>query len=287
MPGKVPCGLVFFIFHMGKDVINRMDSEKKEGLSVCLLASGSRGNAVYVSNGSSAVLIDAGLSGIELQRRMTERNIDPESLDAIIVSHEHTDHIAAVGVLSRRFKLPVYITPGTLAASEKKLGKLDRIVHFDCGGSFKVNSLTLHPFSISHDAQDPSGLTILHKDTKVGIATDLGVATSLVKTHLSGCHLVVLEANHDPQMLMQGDYPWPLKQRIKGRTGHLSNNDSRNLVTDIMHDDLSHIVLAHLSEENNTPEKAMTTVGQAVNNTRTRLTLAVQEKSTPVIHVKN
>ena len=267
--------------------MNEMGSEKKEGLSVCLLASGSRGNAVYVSNGSSSVLIDAGLSGIELQRRMAERHIAPERLDAIIVTHEHTDHIAGVGVLSRRFNLPVYITPGTLAASGAKLGKLDRIVHFNCGGAFKVNALTMHPFSISHDAKDPSGLTIRHNGTKVGIATDLGIATSLVKTHLSGCHLVVLEANHDPQMLINGNYPWPLKQRIRGRTGHLSNDDSRNLVADIRHDDLSHIVLAHLSEENNTPEKAMATVGQALNNTRTRLTLAVQEKSTPIIRVKS
>ncbi|MDL2268567.1 MBL fold metallo-hydrolase [Desulfosarcina sp. OttesenSCG-928-A07] len=245
-------------------------------LQVCVLASGSRGNATYVSDGTTAVLIDAGLSGVEIQRRMAANGLSPNNLDAIIVSHEHTDHISGVGVLSRRFNLPVHINDATHQACETALGKLPAIFPFACGEPFAIGSLTLHPFSISHDAQDPAGFTLSGQGMKVGIATDLGVITEMIRVHLRGCHILVLEANHDSQMLMEGPYPWPLKQRIRGRCGHLSNEDTKNLVTDLFHDQLRHVVLAHLSEANNTPEKALETVTPALSNTRTRLHVATQ-----------
>lgn len=255
-------------------------------LSVCMLASGSRGNAIYLSDGNSRILIDAGLSGVEIERRMSSRGLDPEKLDGIVVSHEHSDHIQAVGVLSRRFKLPVYISDGTYAAASQQLGRIDDVRRFNCGAPFPIGGLELHPFSISHDAMDPAGFTVTANGTRIGIATDLGIATSMVKTHLKACSALILEANHDPVMLAEGSYPWPLKQRIKGRTGHLSNDDTLQLLKEILHDRLSHVILAHLSEQNNTPEKALCAVGRALHRTDINLSVAVQDLCSEVFHIK-
>jgi len=246
-------------------------------LSVCMLASGSKGNAVYVSNGNTSILLDAGLSGIEIERRLLSRGLSPQTLDAIIVSHEHNDHIQGVGILSRRFGLPVFMNRKTGQAALSLLGELADRQFFECGSAFRVKTLTIQPFSVSHDAQDPAGFTVQQNGAKIGIATDLGIATSLVKEHLKNCNLMVIEANHDPDMLLQGPYPWPLKQRIKSRSGHLSNIDTRELLGELKHDDLKHVILAHLSEVNNTPQKALNEVGQALSGGKTRLTVATQD----------
>ena len=253
-------------------------------LEVCVLASGSKGNAIHISDGSTAILVDAGLSGIEIQRRMESRGISPGNLDAILVSHEHSDHIHGVGVLARRFDLPVYINPETEKAASS-MGKVQDRRPFECGAAFSVKGLTIHPFSLSHDAADPSGFTIRSGESKIGIATDLGIATGMVKEHLKGCSLLVLEANHDPEMLAAGPYPWPTKQRIKSRSGHLSNEDSRQLLEEIKGDHLRHVVLAHLSETNNTPEKALAEVGLGLNNHPARLTVAVQNRCSDIIRL--
>ncbi len=255
-------------------------------LSVSVLASGSRGNATYISDGRTAILIDAGLSGVEIQRRMARKGLDPGSLDAILVSHEHADHIHGVGVLSRRFGLTVYINDGTRQASGKALGKLYGLFPFTCGHAFTIGSLDVHPFSISHDAEDPAGFTISCNGAKVGVATDLGIATGVVKTHLQACDILILEANHDPQMLIDGPYPWPLKQRIRGRSGHLSNDDTALLLEVLQHDRLVHVILAHLSEENNTPEKARQTVKSALNGGGTEIHVASQTAGSRVLTVK-
>ena len=134
-------------------------------LSVCLLASGSRGNAIYLSDGNSRILIDAGLSGVEIERRMASRDLDPGQLDGIVVSHEHSDHVQAVGVLARRFKLPVYISSETHAAA-RQIGRLDDVHNFECGTPFQIGKLNLHPFSISHDAADPAGFTVAANGTQ-------------------------------------------------------------------------------------------------------------------------
>lgn len=250
-------------------------------LQVCVLASGSRGNAVFISDGATTVLVDAGLSGIEIQRRLGARGLADRRIDAIVVTHEHNDHIQGVGVLSRRFKIPVYVSSPTLAAAAAPMGKVFAQHSFVCGRAFAVGRLAFHPFATSHDAADPAGFVIGCGGIKIGIATDLGIATGLVRTHLQTCDLLVLEANHDPLMLEQGPYPWPLKQRIKGRSGHLSNQDSRCLLQDLRHDGLRHVVLAHLSEINNTPEMAVAEVSQALSG-RTQLHVALQDKPTPV-----
>lgn len=250
-----------------------------------MLASGSKGNAIYVSDGSTSILVDAGLSGISIERRLKSKGLRPEDLNAILLTHEHSDHVYGAGVLSRRYGLPVYINPGTMESASPQLGHIDTVHLFECGKSFKINKLIVHPFSVSHDAKDPAGITIKTNGKKIGIATDLGIATSVVKENLKKCELLVLEANHDPLMLAEGPYPWPLKQRVKSRTGHLSNEESKTLLMQVKHNNLSHVILAHLSQQNNTPEKAMQTVGQALNNSKTKITIAIQDSSGELIQM--
>ena len=267
--------------------VNSNDTGKTQhvnSLSVCILASGSRGNAIHISNGTTEILIDAGLSGVEIERRLRSRGLLPENLTAVLVSHEHADHIQGVGVLSRKYGLPVFINADTRTAATS-IGKIKDIRPFSCGAPFIINELRIRPFSISHDAADPSGFTLEQGDLKIGIATDLGIATTLVKEHLKKCAILVLEANHDPEMLEKGPYPWPLKQRIKSRAGHLANEDTRILLSELQHDHLRHVVLAHLSETNNTPQKAFDAVCPALTRCTPTLSVALQGKSSEIFTV--
>jgi phosphoribosyl 1,2-cyclic phosphodiesterase len=263
------------------------DTKSPPALCVCVLASGSKGNAIYISNGRTSILFDAGLSGKEIQQRMFVRQLDPKSLTGIVVSHEHSDHIRGVGILSRRFNLPVYISPKTAKAASRQIGKLHQTSYFYCGKTFNIQGLKIRPFTTCHDAEDPAGFTISYKGQKVGLATDLGVATGMVKEHLKRCNLLILEANHDMEMLINGPYPWYLKQRIKSRNGHLSNEDSGNLLGNLLHNNLTCVILAHLSEQNNHPEKALKSVKQAVVNQRRSLKfhVASQYVSSDVIQI--
>ncbi|RPH49044.1 MAG: MBL fold metallo-hydrolase [Desulfobacteraceae bacterium] len=259
---------------------------KSSDITICMLASGSKGNSIYISDGTTSVLVDAGLSGVEIERRMKSKGLSPDNLDAIIVSHEHADHIHGVGVLSRRFDVPVYLSHKTYKAALPFLGRIEEVRTFECGLNFKINDISFHPFSVSHDAEDTSGFTVAENGTKIGIATDFGIATAMVKEHLGKCSVLVLEANHDPEMLAKGPYPWPLKQRIKSRTGHLSNDETRALLQEIQHDNLEHVILAHISETNNTPEKAIGVVGHALTCCGARLDVAGQYEAGKLIRIK-
>lgn len=212
---------------------------------------------------------------------MRQRGLDPDALDAILVTHEHTDHVRGVERLVRRHRLPVYLTAGTRQEASG-LQELPEVFPFTCGREFRINTLCVHPFSIPHDARDPSGFTIGADGVRIGIATDLGQVTSLVREHLRTCRLLILEANHDPDMLMSGPYPWFLKQRIRGRTGHLSNQESGRLLADILHPGLERVVLAHLSETNNTPAKALAEASAPLAGTPVRLEAASQSVASPV-----
>lgn len=254
-------------------------------MAVCVLASGSGGNAVFISDGRTAILVDAGLSGLEIERRMAAIGVDPKSLDALVVSHEHADHVRGVGILCRRHRLPLYISPKTHQAALPQLGAIKDHRPFACGEAFSIGSITLHPFTLSHDARDPSGFTFTAGGRKLGLATDLGVATAMVRDRLRGCDALILEANHDPEMLINGSYPWPVKQRIKGRSGHLSNDQSMQLLAELDHAGLLHVVLAHLSRENNTPERALSTVGNALRRGRTALCVAIQDRCGDMLYI--
>lgn len=252
-------------------------------LSVCMLASGSKGNCIHIAAGDKAILVDAGLSGREIERRMVRRDLRPDALQAIIVSHEHIDHIRGVGVLARRYKLPVYMSSETACASLASLGNLPHFFHFQAGKPFQLAPFIIHPFNVSHDAVDPVGFTISTNGSRIGIATDLGIATGLVQEHLKGCHLLVLEANHDLDMLINGPYPWPLKQRIKGRNGHLSNDAAEALLRSVMTVDLRYVILGHLSETNNTAQQALKIVRKAIDGHDVHLLVAEQDHSGPVV----
>jgi phosphoribosyl 1,2-cyclic phosphodiesterase len=253
-------------------------------LTVCVLASGSRGNAIYVADATTAVLIDAGLSGVEIERRLRSRGLSPDRLNAVLVTHEHDDHIRGVGVLSRRYRLPVYITAPTLKVAGAQLGSLHAVRAFQCGHGFQIEALHFRPFALCHDAEDPAGFTVSGNGTKLGIATDLGIATALVQENLKDCSALILEANHDPLMLENGPYPWPLKQRIKSRSGHLANSEARQLLSAVRHARLRQVILAHLSEKNNSPEKALAEVGLALQQAcGIDLTVASQETAGPII----
>ena len=224
-------------------------------MRVCLLASGSKGNSLFVEAGETRLLVDAGLSAREIVRRLASIGVDASDLDAVFVSHEHTDHVRGVGVLARKFRLPVYVSYPT--HREVREGIHDAAaVEFESGYSFGFRDLLIDPFPITHDACDPVGFTIESREGKVGMATDLGTATRLVADKLKGSRVLVLESNHDEEMLMGGPYPWYLKQRIKSRHGHLSNSDSAALLAEVLHPGLEGLFLAHLSEVNNNPAVA-------------------------------
>lgn len=260
-------------------------NEPSEGaFSVCVLGSGSRGNAIYVSDGATSILVDAGFSARDIDRRMRNRGLDPARLNAILVTHEHTDHVRGIERLVRRHGLPVYLTAGTHQEATS-LHPLPGICRFACGSEFRINTLAVRPFSVAHDARDPAGFTIGSNGVRIGIATDLGHVTAMVRDHLRGCRLLVVEANHDPGMLMDGPYPWFLKQRIRSRIGHLSNQDSRHLLADILHPGLEQVVLAHLSETNNTPAKALAEMATILAGTPVRLTAASQGAPTPLLRL--
>ncbi len=224
-------------------------------LRVCLLASGSRGNATLIEADGCRLLIDAGLSAREIDRRLREIDLCADDLDALLITHEHHDHVSGAGPLARRHKIPVYIVPET-AAAIKRLGSIADLRYFSAGDSFRLGRLEITSFSTTHDAVDPVGFVIDSAEGRIGYATDLGLPTRLVANCLEGSRILVLETNHDEQMLIDGPYPWPLKQRIQGRLGHLSNRAAAGLLQQLTWDGLEAVFLAHLSDENNHPELA-------------------------------
>lgn len=226
-------------------------------MKVSLLASGSKGNSLLISCTSGHLLIDAGLSAREIVRRLELIGVAPEELNAIFVTHEHVDHVRGLGVLSRRYRLPVYLHHATAAALTDNQRPAS-LVEFETGMEVGVADLAVKAFTVTHDAEAPVGFTVTGPFGKLGIATDLGIATRLVAEELSNCRCLVLEANHDEALLRDGPYPWPLKQRIRGNHGHLSNVASADLLGKLCWDGLEAVFLAHLSETNNHPDLAAT-----------------------------
>jgi phosphoribosyl 1,2-cyclic phosphodiesterase len=257
-------------------------------IRICMLASGSKGNAIFVETPGAAILVDAGLSGKELARRMKAIGRSPEDLDAVLISHEHSDHVRGVGVLSRRCGTAVHITGRTLERASSMVGKLRCVKEFEPGSPFVIRDCAIYPFEVTHDAVEPVNFIIRTEHAKIGIATDLGYASTLVKENLKSCHALVLEANHDPVMLEQGPYPWPIKQRVKSKRGHLSNEQGAKLLEEVYHQDLEHVCLAHISETNNLPEYALKTVRSILGGKTNGFTLhaASQHQVSPVMTVK-
>lgn len=229
-------------------------------MQFCVLGSGSKGNATYVEAGGVGLLIDAGFSGVEIERRLSSLGLGVEVLAAILVTHEHGDHIRGVQALARRYKLPVLTNRATMAAAGNSLAKIDDWQEISAGQDYDFRGLRIHPFSVSHDASDTMGFVISHGGRVLGYCTDTGIISRLMHHRLSGCHGLILECNHDLEMLKNGGYPPQLQQRIRSKEGHLTNSDAARFLIELIHDGLEHVVLAHISESNNTHELAMATV---------------------------
>ncbi|NQT94658.1 MAG: MBL fold metallo-hydrolase, partial [Lentisphaerae bacterium] len=224
------------------------------GITLCVLGSGSTGNCMYVGSPATHILVDAGLSGKETVRRLEEIGADPSDLSAICVTHEHDDHTACLGILHRRLGLDLYGNAGTVDALKRNPKHRDLPWNvFQTGAPFAVGDLIVEPFSVPHDAYDPVGFVVRSGSESVGIVTDMGMATGLVRERLRGCRALVLESNHDSGLLRDADRPWSLKQRIAGRQGHLSNEQTGILLAEIAGPQLDTVCLAHLSEECNRP----------------------------------
>jgi phosphoribosyl 1,2-cyclic phosphodiesterase len=261
----------------------------KSTIRFSVLASGSGGNACYVETENAKVLIDAGLSCREIERRLERVGIVPTSLDALIVTHEHTDHIRGAGPLARRYDLPLYINRKTFETGRRALGNLSLPVIIQTGQTITIKDLNADTFTKCHDAVDPMGLVVSCNGVRIGLVTDLGRSTKLVEDHLKGCQALIIEFNHDPGMLEEGPYPLHIKRRIKGRDGHLSNQQARDLLQAVSHDNLKQVVLAHLSEANNHPSKAYQEAVDALNKRGTggtSILISQQDESGPMIELK-
>jgi phosphoribosyl 1,2-cyclic phosphodiesterase len=225
-------------------------------VKICSIASGSKGNCLYMEIGKTRLLVDAGLSLRETIMRLVESGLDPEGIHAVLVTHEHIDHIRSAGSFARKFKVPVIVSHLLRKKAEKYLQKTSSI-QFEAGTHISFRDVEIDPFPITHDACDPVGFVLDSREGRCGTVTDLGIATRLVTEKLRGCRALNLESNHDMDMLMNGPYPWDLKQRIRSRHGHLSNDDSLQLLHELAHDGLEALVMAHLSEVNNHPDHVL------------------------------
>ncbi|MDO5540049.1 MAG: MBL fold metallo-hydrolase [Eubacteriales bacterium] len=233
-------------------------------MNLCSIASGSSGNCIYAGTEEGSLLIDVGISAKQVQIGLETIDRSPREIDGILITHEHSDHISGIGVMSRKYGIPIYGTAGTIEAVKKckSLGKIDeglfRPVQAD--KSFAIKDMEIHPFRISHDAAEPVAYRVNSGDKSVAVVTDLGVYNDYTISNLKGLDAVLLEANHDVRMLQAGIYPYYLKQRILGERGHLSNENAGRLLCSILHDNLKNIFLGHLSKENNYDALAYETV---------------------------
>ena len=238
-------------------------------MRLCSIASGSSGNCTYVGSDCTHLLIDVGISGKRAESGLNTLGLSGRDVDGILITHEHADHIAGLGVLARKYEIPIYATKGTISAitKMKQIGEIapDLFCEIREDQKFTIKDLTVNPMKISHDAAQPVAYRISYGSKKVGVCTDLGVFNEYTVDCLKGMDAVLIEANHDVNMLQVGPYPYYLKQRILGDRGHLSNENSGRLLSQILHEGLKEIVLGHLSKENNLPELAYEAVRMEIN----------------------
>jgi len=223
----------------------------------CPLSSGSKGNCTFLGTKHTKVLIDAGINSKTLRKRLAEIDVELEQIDAILITHEHSDHILGLKTLAFKMGIPVIANHETAKGIVETFHSCPKFKIFSTGETFEFGDLEIHPFSIPHDTLDPVGFTIKVENLKLGFCTDLGFATSVVQTRLRHCDYLYLEANHQPSMVHASQRPAMLKQRILSKTGHLSNEACGNLLAQIFHPELKHVHLAHLSNECNTPQTAL------------------------------
>ncbi len=249
-------------------------------LKVCLLASGSSGNCALIATGRTRLLVDAGLSRKEICARLNAIGQPPETIDAVLISHEHSDHVAGLPVLAKHLKVPVYMT--RLAAPGVAWNGCEpRLETYQAGERLVIGDIEVDTFTVPHDAADPVGFCFHTQGIKAGFVTDLGYIPDSIKFHLRGCNLLVLESNHDLDMLKVGPYPWSVKQRVMGRKGHLSNAVAADFIRRDLDAEPDTIVLAHLSENNNHPALVELSARQAVEARGLKSTIVVAGRAEP------
>jgi Metal-dependent hydrolases of the beta-lactamase superfamily I len=236
------------------------------GIKFCSLSSGSSGNCQYIETDRIKVLVDAGFSGKRIEQLLKSIDVSPEEIDCILVTHEHIDHVKGVGVISRRYDIPVFASEKTWASMDKLIGniKSNNIKIVGSESDFQLRDLVVSPFSIFHDAADPLGYCFYYKNIKISILTDTGWVNDKMKEKIKDSSLYLIESNHDLTMLKEGRYPWPLKKRIMGTRGHLSNLDAGKTLTEVLKGNREIVLLGHLSKENNIPTLAYNTVKEQV-----------------------
>jgi phosphoribosyl 1,2-cyclic phosphodiesterase len=252
------------------------------------LGSGSRGNATLVEFGSTRLLVDAGLSARALNARLGAVGVPRGDIDFILLSHDHGDHVRGAERFSRMHGVPVVCSPETLEAMDRSESHFASWTRLSENGPMELGHCRVTPFPVPHDAARPVGFVIEGEELRIGMATDLGCATTVVRERLRGCDVVMIESNHDSEMLINGPYPWHLKQRVAGRTGHLSNEEAASLLREVVDGSCRAVVLAHLSEQNNTPELARGAASRALSAAgckRVGMRVAAADRPTPAVEL--
>ncbi len=259
-------------------------------MKLSILGSGSSGNSIYIESGDSGILIDAGFSCKKIEEKLGEISVNPCKIGAVLITHEHTDHISGAGIFSRKYDVPIYITEKSYHAGKTKLGKIDEKNIKIIKNRFDIEqNLFIQPFEVMHDAEMTIGFEIKdRRNKKIAVATDIGYITNSVKEHFEESDLVLIESNYDYNMLMNGPYPWELKNRVKGKNGHLSNNDCANFVKTIYHSGLQKVYLVHISKDNNSYDIAYRTANEHFidEGIDVQLEVAEQEKITKIFEIR-
>ena len=243
------------------------------------LGSGSRGNAAVIESGQTRIMLDCGFSIKETVRRLERLELQPTDITALLVTHEHSDHITGVGRFARKYDLPVWMTPGTFASN--KAGELPHLVPVNSHESFDIGSIRVQPVPVPHDAKEPCQYVFQSNGMRLGILTDVGHVTPFIQRHYGRCDVLVVECNHDIEMLKSGAYPYHLKQRVGGNYGHLNNEQAARLLAQVDHQRLQFVMAVHLSDKNNTVDLAMRALNDAVPDRRFEIHTADQQEGTP------
>ena len=242
------------------------------------LGSGSEGNALLAEAGRTLVLMDCGFGLQDTILRLARLGVSPEQLDGIVVTHEHGDHIGGVARLARKFDLPVWLTHGTLRSQPKAFSGIAHINEIDSHQAFAIGDIEIIPYPVPHDAAEPVQFVFSDGTRRLAVLTDTGSSTAHIEQTLSGCNALVLECNHDSDMLMKGDYPFALKQRVGGRFGHLNNHEAAGILSRLDVSNLQHLIAAHLSRKNNTPDLAVRALCGALDCEESWIGVATQDE---------
>lgn len=268
---------ISLLFYNG--IVNYIQKKGVFMLKYCSIGSGSSGNCHYVGYKDTNILIDAGLSGKRISKGLEDIDVDANKLRGIFVTHEHSDHIKGLGIISRKYDLPIYLNYRTWLALESRIGKIkeSNIMIFENNKCYDLGDMCIKPFPINHDAVDPVAFSIFNeRDEKLSIATDTGHISDDMKANIFGSKLVVLESNYDKEMLLMGSYTYTLKKRVMSNTGHLSNEDAARFAVDLIKNGTEEILLAHLSRENNFPALAYETSNHILTDNNIKIGRDVQ-----------